>query len=271
MLGFVESKPKRRPERPNRQPNEKSMFFWGLLMIIGFSIALVPFGAYLPVSISIWALIILFLPLLLIGISLISKYGYSILFSVFFAIFGGATSILFLGDFVGYITQLTVAREISPEEAIRYAHYKYIFLKDFDLDETKSGSFLAHINVRKRGTGTYYGPLLQFRYAPIYAKGKEKKDLGLYALCYSKPEESCAFAKETKGGNVLREALWETDKTDAKGESPKEHSIFLVWRGESESEIFKKGMGSLAYLAVLILTWFYICFRQRKRNQSSNP
>ncbi|MDZ4727489.1 MAG: hypothetical protein SH817_15130 [Leptospira sp.] len=262
-LGFIESQPRRRPNRPNPNFSNKLMLVYGLIMIFGFTIALLPFGAYLPVSISIWALMVLFLPLLLIGISFISKFGYYILISVFLSLFCGGISILFLGDFVGYITQVTAIKNMIPEEVVKHSHYKYIFLKDFILNEDKGGSFLAPIAVRARGQSKYYGPVLKFRFVPILSSVSPNKNFELYALCYAKPEENCDFVNEARGGSVLRESIWDSEKRNVVGDIPKENAIFLVWRAGGEEEIQKKGVYSLGFILFVAILWSYLALYRK--------
>jgi hypothetical protein len=260
-LGFVETPNRRRPNQPQPEFSPQKLFFLGLALIFGFSIALLPFGAYLPVSISIWALLIFFLPLLFIGISLISTYGYVILFAVFLALVNGGVSILFFGDYIGYVTQTTAISNIDPAEAIQTSHYKYIFLKDYVLKEEEGGSFQAPIMIRARGNAKYYGPILKFRYVPIVSTKKPDSEIGLYAICYADIAENCIFSSAVSGGSVLRETIWDSEKTNVTGKSPSEGAIFLVWRAGGKEEFSSKGLASFVSFAISILIWAYLCFR----------
>jgi len=167
MLGFVESPNRRKPTPPEANFNPRKLFFIGLSLILGFTILLLPFGAYFPVTISIWALLVFFLPLLFIGISLISKYGYVILIAVFLSLLDGGISVLYFGDFLGFLTETTAVANMDPREVVLSSRYKYVYLKDFLIKSESGGSFQAPITIRARGKSKLYGPVLHFKYAPI--------------------------------------------------------------------------------------------------------
>ncbi len=264
VLGFIESGKRRKPNPPQPEYSDIRLFILGLILIFSFMIVLLPFGAYLPVSISIWALLILFLPLLFVGIMLISKCGYVILFAVFLALLNGGVSILFLGDYLGYVTKVTAITDLDPEDAIKESHYKYIFLKDYVLKEEAGGSFQAAITIRARGSVKYFGPLLQFRFVPIVSRQKPDLDLSLYALCYANISEQCNFLSTVRGGSVLRESIWDTTKMNVTGASPKEKAMFLVWRAGGEEEIQKKGLASLLETMFAVVVWAFLSFKKRK-------
>ncbi|BDA78290.1 hypothetical protein LPTSP3_g12200 [Leptospira kobayashii] len=263
MFAFVETPKKKRPKRPDSEPSIFQLFWIGLCLILGFLIAVLPFGAYLPVSISVWALVILFLPLLFMGIYLIKKYGYMILISVFLSLVGGGISILFLGDYIGYMTRITAVTDINPEEAVKYSQYKFIFLKNYKILKEEGGSFQAPLTVRSRGASKYYGPVIQFQFAPIRSSFAPEKDLSLYAVCMANLGSFCSFSDSGTGGNVLHESIWDSEKRNAKGNIPKEGSIFLVWKPWGEMEIRRKGIWSLGSVLVVLLIWAGFCFGKK--------
>ncbi len=263
ILGFVESPRRKRPNPQNPDPKATFVFWVGFLIILGFAASLLPFGAYLPFSVSVWALVILFLPLLFFGIFLISKLGYVILISVFLSLLGGGLSILFLGDYFGYMTKTTVATEISPENVTKYSEFKFIFLKDFQLKVDEEGSFQAPIVVRNRGGAKHYGPNLQFRFVPIRSKSDPNRDLSLYALCMSAIGSGCLFSEFAKGGNVMKESVWDSDPKNRVGISPVSGALYLLWKPWGEDEIKTKGVWSLGSLGFLILIWAGFAFRKK--------
>jgi len=260
MFAFVETPKRKKPERPEGEPDPLVLFWIGVCLILGFLITLLPFGAYLPVSISVWALVILFLPLIFMGIFLIGKYGYVILLAVFLSLIGGGMSILFLGDYIGYLTGITAATDISPEVAAKYSQYKFIFLKDYKILKEEGGSFQAPLTVRTRGASKYYGPVIQFKFAPIRSNLTPEKDLSLYAVCMAKLGSSCFFSDLGKGGSVMNESVWDSEKRNAEGNIPKEGSIFLVWKPWGEEEIQKKGVLSLGSVLFVLMIWAGFCF-----------
>ncbi|MDF3819410.1 hypothetical protein P3G55_05845 [Leptospira sp. 96542] len=206
-----------------------------------------------PVSISVWALVLFFLPILFLGISLIRKSGNLILISVFLALISGGNSILFLGDYVGYVTEWTSKTNLTPEEALHQTENKYLFLKNFHLDFKNEKKFRSPILVRSRSGSTLYGPILNFRSVPIVS------DLGsvdrLFAICYSKKEMICPLPSSGNGGVVVKESLWEKQM-----ELFPSGSVFLVWKPGGESEIQKMGWYSLTFLFFLLFLWTFLVF-----------
>ncbi len=263
MLSFIESNQSRKPPKPNPNFNPWHLFLTGLSLILGYTTILIPFGAYFTFSVSVWIILILFLPLLFLAISLISRFGYVILISVFLSLLDGGASLLFLGDFFGYLTKTTVASNILPDQASSFTLKKYIFLSDFEIQVEKGGSFQAPITVRARGGSKIYGPMLQFRFAPIVAKSNPNKQLPLYALCYANLNETCDFSKETSGGIVIRETIWDSNKVNVVGSVPLENSIFLMWIGRGESDISRKGLISFGAILTSVLVWVGICFLRK--------
>lgn len=263
VLDFIETPKKRKPNPAEPEKSPTRLFLFGLLFILGFISSMVPFGAYTPVSVSVWAILILFLPMFFLGISMTGRYGYTILFAVFLSLLGGVISILFLGDYIGYITKLTAVSDLNPERAVLESNFKYIFLKDFKLLPDEGCSFRAHITVRARGNLKYYGPVLQFRLAPIRSLTMPDKKIPLYALCYAEVGETCDFSDSAKGGNVLRESIWDLEKTNVKGEIPSPRAIFLIWKPFGEEEIQRKGLSSLFMALGLICIWAVVCYRER--------
>ncbi len=264
MLGFIESKNKRKPPPPESNFDPKKIFFFGLLLIVIFSLLLLPFGIFFPISISIWALLLLFLPLLFLGIFFINRFGYVILFSVFIALLDGGISILFLGDFIGYITKTNSISGVEPSQFANLKNYKYAFFRDFKIQMEALGSFQAPITIRARGNSKIYGPLLQFRYAPIVSSNHPNQIFPLYALCYAEINQVCHFSRSLNGGIVLAESIWESNKTQVEGKKPLEGAIFILWKGNGESDIIQKGLSSTSFFLFSILLWAYICFRKKR-------
>ncbi len=263
MLQFVEVPKKKKPEKPDGDANAWTLFWLGMTIFLAFTSALLPFGAYLPVSLSVWALVIFFIPLLFIGINLLPKFGPIIFLSVFLSLLGGGVSVLFLGDFVGYVSGITAINNITPEEAVQLTQYKYVFLKDFELRPEDGGQFRAPLLLRNGPQGPQYGPILNFRYAPIRSKLKPEKAISLYALCFTQENKSCQFSSLGRGGSILQESLWESQKTEWKGKIPPEDSIFLVWRPDLPSSLIEKGFWSFAVLVGFQLIWTVSVFLPR--------
>lgn len=265
ILGFVENKRRFKPERPDPNGSYQKLLLIGLFFILGFALLLFPFGLFLPVSLSVWALLILFLPLLFLGIMLISKLGYVILLAVLFALLSGGVSILFLGDYIGFISGITSIHHLDPTLVEKKSEFKYIFLKDYKINEELGGSFLAPLMVRARGSAKYYGPVLFFKFAPIVSQQNPNKELSLYALCYAEKDKNCEFDPNVAGGVVLKEMIWDSEKRSVKGMVPKENSIFLVWRNGGENEMQKKGLISALSILLLSSIWSIVVLRLRKK------
>lgn len=263
MLQFVEVPRKKKPEKPEDGENTWTVFWLGMTIFLAFTCALLPFGAYLPVSLSIWALIIFFIPLLFIGISLLPRFGAIVFLSIFLSLLGGGVSILFLGDFVGYVTGVTAINNVTPEEAVRFSQYKYLFLKDFEIHSEEGGQFKAPLLLRNGPQGAQYGPTLHFRYAPIRSKSSPEKTLTLFALCFTQEKKICQFSQFGRGGSILRESLWEAQKTEWMGEVPPKDAIFLVWRPDLPSSLLEKGFWSMAALVIFQLIWTISVFLPR--------
>lgn len=260
MLSFIESNQNRKPPKPNPNFNPWFLFISGLSLMLGYTLILIPFGAYFTISVSVWIVIILFLPLLFFAISLISRFGYIILVSVFLSLLDGGVSLLFLGDYLGYLTKTTVVSNLLPDQAGAFKRNKYIFLREYTILVEMGGSFQAPITVRARGGSKIYGPMFQFRFAPVVSKKNPNKELPLYALCYANLNETCEFSSETSGGLVIRETIWDANRVNVIGSQPKENAIFLMWTGKGQTDIARKGFISLGAITASILAWAALCF-----------
>lgn len=252
MFGFIES-PKRK--KPNRENPKGPVFIIGLIMIWSFAALLLPFGIFLPISISALALVLLFLPLLFLGIYFLRTTGTSILFAVFLSLLSGGTSILFLGDYIGYFLGFTVRFDVRPEEVGNFSQSKYLYLKDYEWDETGQGEFLAPILIRNRFGNRIYGPVMKFRFQKIRSKTVEVLPRNVYALCYSTEDLECSFPPEAKGGLVILDPIWESDILQI----PK-GSVGLLWKDGGEAEFRKKGIFALASDLFLSILWMFIAF-----------
>ncbi|PJZ86925.1 hypothetical protein CH368_19510, partial [Leptospira levettii] len=82
FVSFVENKYRKKPEPSDGSPSLFFQLWLGLAFIFVFSVVLLPFGVYWPLSHSIWILLVFFLPLVFIGIHFIKSSGYIILFAV---------------------------------------------------------------------------------------------------------------------------------------------------------------------------------------------
>lgn len=255
FVGFVENQNRKKPE-PNGEPASSFFIFWmGLSLILGFGILLLPFGAFFPLSISVWAILVLFLPVLFLGILLSKKTGFKILLAVFLSLLAGGNSILFLGDSIGYHLGITAKTEVLPEEVPQYLDYRYLFLRDFYLDDGDAGEFRSPLLVRRRSGGAVYGPVIRFQYKRIRAiSGREIKP-SLYAICYSKGDLKCSLSSLYTGGVVLLEPVWDIEELPLAKDS-----VFLVWRGPMETEMFTKGVYSFLFFVFLTLLWALIVY-----------
>ncbi|EKJ85440.1 hypothetical protein CLV96_0964 [Leptospira meyeri] len=255
FVGFVENQNRKKPE-PNGQPAPLFYIFWtGLCFIFGFGFLLLPLGAFFPLSISVWALLVLFLPILFLGIILSKRTGLKILLAVFLSLLAGGNSLLFLGDSIGYGLGMTAKGDVLPEEVFENIGYRYLFLRDFYLDDVEKGEFRSPLLVRRRSGGAVYGPVIRFHYKRIRSiSGKEIKP-PLYALCYSKEEIQCNLSGLFSGGVVLKEPIWDMAELPLAKES-----LFLVWRGPLDAEMFTKGIYSCLFFLFLNLVWAVIVY-----------
>ncbi|MCW7492989.1 hypothetical protein ND861_08265 [Leptospira sp. 2 VSF19] len=255
FVGFVENQNRKKPD-PSEEPTSSFFVFWtGLSFICGFGIFLLPFGAFFPLSVSVWAILILFLPVLFLGILLTKRTGFKILLAVFLSLLAGGNSVLFLGDSIGYHFGITSKMEVLPEEVSQYLNYRYLFLRDFYLDDVEKGEFRSPLLVRRRSGGAVYGPVIRFHYKRIRSiSGKEIKP-PLYAICYSKEDIQCNLSGLFSGGVVLKEPIWDM------AELPfAKDSLFLVWRGPLDAEMFNKGIYSCLFFLFLNLVWAVIVY-----------
>ncbi|TGK87105.1 hypothetical protein EHQ24_05795 [Leptospira noumeaensis] len=264
FVGFVENQNRRKRE-PNEEPASFHFVFWiGFSFILGFGLFLLPFGAYLPLSVSVWAIIILFLPVLFLGILLSKKTGLKILLAVFLSLLAGGNSILFLGDSIGYSLGITAKMDVLPEEVSHYLGYRYLFLRDFYLDDASAGEFRSPLLVRKRSGGSVYGPVIRFQYKEIRSISGKYVKPSLYAICYSKDNSKCHLSSLFSGGVLLLEPLWDLEDLPFSKDS-----IYLVWRGSMDSEMFVKGVYSLLFFLFLVLIWAVVVyFSQNQGNES---
>ncbi|PJZ46060.1 hypothetical protein [Leptospira brenneri] len=255
FVGFVENQNRKKRE-PNEEPFPSIFIFWiGLSFIFGFGFFLLPFGAFFPLSISVWAILILFLPVLFLGILVSKKTGFKILLAVFLSLLAGVNSVLFLGDSIGYGLGITAKTEVLPEETSQYLNYRYLFLRDFYLDESTAGEFRSPLLVRRRSGGSVYGPVIRFQYKLVRSvSGKEIKP-PLYAICYSKEDIKCHLSSLFSGGVVLREPIWDLEDLPLAKDS-----VYLVWRGPMETEMFTKCIFSLLFFLFLVLVWAVVVY-----------
>ncbi|TGL90942.1 hypothetical protein EHQ68_05890 [Leptospira congkakensis] len=264
FVGFVENQNRKKRE-PNEEPPSLFFIFWtGISIIFGFGFFLLPFGAFFPLSISIWAILILFLPVLFLGILLSKKTGFKILLAVFLSLLAGGNSVLFLGDSIGYGLGITAKMDVLPEESFLYLNYRYLFLRDFYLDDKSAGEFRSPLLVRKRSGGSVYGPVIRFQYKQVRSiSGKEIKP-PLYAICYSKEDTKCHLSSLYSGGIVLQEPLWDLEDLPFT-----KNSVYLVWRGSMDSEMLTKGVYSLLFFLFLVVVWavmVYFPFQKEKES-----
>ncbi|EOQ87497.1 hypothetical protein LEP1GSC202_2902 [Leptospira yanagawae serovar Saopaulo str. Sao Paulo = ATCC 700523] len=255
FTSFVENKHRRKKEPSDDFPSSFELFWIGFLLIFIFSLILLPFGVYWQLSHSIWILFIFFLPLVFLGIHISKSYGNKIFFAVFLSLLAGGNVLLFLGDSMGYNLGLTAKFDVLPEEVHFHLGYRYLYLKEFRLDETDSGSFNSPLLVRRRSGGAVYGPVITFQYKRILSlSGKETKR-PLYAICYSKDSGTCQISSLGTGGILLRESIWEKGGTRLK-----EDSLFIVWKNRIDHESETKGIYSLLFLVFVHLLWGIVVY-----------
>lgn len=255
LTSFVENK---NPKK--REPNEGSppflIILWiGSLMIFVFSLILLPFGVYWPLSNSIWVLFIFFLPLVFLGIHFTKGYGYKIIFAVFLSLIAGGNVLLFLGDSIGYHFGLTSKFDVSPEDVHLTLGYRYLYLRNFRLDESDSGSFDSPLLIRRRSGASVYGPVISFHYKRIRSLLGNDTKYPLYAICYSKETRNCQISSLYSGGVLLREFIWENSEPNFK-----EGAIFIVWKDRLDHEYETKGIYSLLFLVFVHLVWGIVVY-----------
>ncbi|MCW7470278.1 hypothetical protein [Leptospira kanakyensis] len=264
FVGFVENQNRKKRE-PNEEPS--SLFFiflTGFSFIFGFGFFLLPFGAFFPLSVSVWAILILFLPVLFLGIILSKKTGIKILLAVFLSLLSGGNSVLFLGDSIGYSLGITAKMDVLPEESFLYSNYRYLFLRDFYLDDKSAGEFRSPLLVRKRSGGSVYGPVIRFQYKQVRSiSGKEVKP-PLYAICYSKDDIKCHLSSLFSGGIVLLEPIWDLEDLPFTKDS-----VYLVWRGSMDSEMFVKGVYSFIFFLFLVVVWAIVVYFSQNQGKES--
>lgn len=255
FVGFVENQNRKKPE-PNGEPAPLFfVFLTGLSFILGFGLLLLPLGAFFPLSVSVWVLLVLFLPILFLGIILSKRTGLKILISIFLSLLAGGNSILFLGDSIGYGLGVTAKADVLPEEVSTNIGYRYIFLRDFYLDDVEKGEFRSPLLVRRRSGGAVYGPVIRFQYKRILSiSGKDIKP-PLYAICYSKDDIQCNLSGLFSGGLLLKEPIWDVSELPWAKDS-----LFLVWRGPLDAEMFTKGIYSVLFFLFLILVWAVVVY-----------
>jgi|GEM_PF-1559321 len=267
MLGFVETPRPRRPERPNHDFSPWSLFWMGSLLIFGFTSSMIPFGAYLPLAISIWALIFFFVPLVFLGMILYHKFGNLLLLAIFLSVMGGGIAILFLGDFFGYLFGINTLQNIKPKNVNSLTHIRYIFFKDFDLVAKEEGRFEAPLLMHSGGLRPNFGPVLEFHFVPIRDSKNPDTPLNLFALCFSEKGKHCKFDHEARGGMVLQEPLW--DRNSAVGAPTK--ATFVVWRSDLPSSLLTKGFWSFVSLVLIHGVWTFTVFFPKWEDQPENP
>ncbi|PJZ85610.1 hypothetical protein [Leptospira harrisiae] len=255
FVGFVENQNRKKRE-PNGEPTPLFFTFWtGLSIILGFGVLLLPLGAFFTLSVSVWALLILFLPVLFLGIVLSKRTGLKILLAVFLSLLSGGNSILFLGDSIGYTLGITAKSDVLAEDVSKNIGFRYLFLRDFYLDDLEKGEFRSPLLVRRRSGGAVYGPVIRFQYKRIRSiSGKEVKP-PLYAICYSKENIQCELSRLFSGGVVLMEPIWDTSELPWSKDSH-----FLVWRGPLDAEMYTKGIYSFLFFLFLIFVWAGIVY-----------
>lgn len=255
FVGFVENQNRRKPE-PSEEPPSSFFIFWtGFSFILGFGIFLLPFGAFFPLSVSVWAILFLFLPVLFLGILISKKTGFKIFLAVFLSLLAGGNSILFLGDSIGYQFGITSKMEVLPEEVSHFLNYRYLFFRDFYLDDVDAGEFRSPLLVRRRSGGMVYGTVIRFQYKRIRSiSGKEVKP-PLYAICYSKDDSKCSLSGLFTGGIVLLEPIWDLENIPFTKDS-----VYLVWRGSMDSEMFVKGVYSFFFFLFLVVVWAVVAY-----------
>ncbi|MCT8332976.1 hypothetical protein NUH30_04770 [Leptospira sp. 85282-16] len=254
FVGFVENQNRRKPE-PSEEPPSSFFIFWtGFSFILGFGIFLLPFGAFFPLSVSVWAILFLFLPVLFLGILISKKTGFKIFLAVFLSLLAGGNSILFLGDSIGYQFGITSKMEILPEEASHYLNYRYLFFRDFYLDESDAGEFRSPLLVRRRSGGAVYGPVIRFQYKRIRSISGKVVKPSIYAICYAKDDSKCHLSSMYSGGVVLLDPIWDEELPLEKD------SVFIVWKGSLDSEFFTKGIYSFLFFIFLVLVWTMVVY-----------
>ena len=259
FASFVENKNRKKREPNDDSPSPLILLWIGLIFIFVFSIILLPFGVYWPLSYSIWVFIIFFLPLVFLGIQFSKTYGYKILIAIFLSLLAGGNVLLFLGDAIGYKSGLTSKFDVLPEEAHGYLRYRYLYLKDYRLDDSDAGRFQSPLLVRRRPGGAVYGPIITFHYKRIRSvSGKETK-FPFYALCYTKDKGNCQIPSLYSGGVVIRDSIWET--SESKFETG---SVFIVWKDRLDSEYETKGIFSFLFLVILMLSWGIVVYVSTK-------
>lgn len=252
MNYFIES-PKRK--RPEEEKPEKSVFLIGLVLILGFGILMIPFGIFFTISTSTLALVLLFLPLLFLSLSFVRNTGLKIIFAVFLALLSGGTSILFLGDYIGFLAGINVRTNVLPEEVGVFSDYKYLYLKDFKIDESNSESFKAPILIRNRFGNKIYGPTFNFRYAKIVSVKDSILPRSVFAICYTSTSEPCQFSGSVSGGAVIQDPIWEPQSKMVPA-----GAIFLLWKDQGLEEFSKKGKFAILAYFCLIFLWAGVVF-----------
>lgn len=252
---FVENRSPKKPEPDRSSPSPFVVFWIGLLLIFLFTLTLLPFGVYWPLSNSIWVFLFFFLPLVFLGIHLTRTYGYTLLIAVVISLVSGGNVLLFLGDVIGYKLGLTSQFDVLPENISSHLGYRYLYLKEFYLDEKESGSFRSPLLVRRRSGGSVYGPIVTFQYKRIRpVSGKETK-IPLYAICYSKDSGHCQISSLYSGGILLRESLWESEN-----QTFPEKAVFFIWKDRLDREMETKGMYSILFWILLLLLWGVVVY-----------
>ncbi|MCW7464242.1 hypothetical protein EHQ96_13660 [Leptospira levettii] len=255
FVSFVENKYRKKPEPSDGSPSLFFQLWLGLAFIFVFSVVLLPFGVYWPLSHSIWILLVFFLPLVFIGIHFIKSSGYIILFAVFLSLLAGGNVLLFLGDAIGYKLGLTSQFDVLPEESHLALGNRYLYLREFYLDDSDSGSFRSPLLVRRRSGSVVYGPVITFQYKRIRAVSGKDTKLPMYALCYSKENGNCSVSSLFSGGVLLKETIWETKETKLN-----QDSIFIIWKDRLDSEYETKGIFSFLFLILLHLVWGIVVY-----------
>ncbi|XDD47664.1 hypothetical protein AB3N60_06185 [Leptospira sp. WS39.C2] len=255
ITSFVENKNPKRREPGDSSPSLPQLFWIGLCLILVFTLILLPFGVYWPLSNSIWVLLIFFLPLVFLGIHFTKTQGTKILLAVVFALLSGGNVLLFLGDVIGYKTGFTSQFDVLPENVHLSLGVRYLYLREFYLDETDSGTFESHLFVRRRSSATMYGPLITFQYKRIRSVSGKDTPSPLYAICYSKEKGKCHISSLFSGGVFLKEAIWEN-----KNSKFSQDTNFIIWKDRLDSEYETKGIYSILFLIFLLTLWAVVVY-----------